>query len=862
MRGKMKKLFNHTKRPVQDWEMYEEDDSAFYEDVYDMDEAGQYDAEDGYAEEYAEYYTEEPEPEEVVYEEEYYGGEAGQYYEDEAFAEDAGQYYAGDNPDGEADWYDTEGMDAGETGQYDTEEFYAEENDAAGGVYEEDYYDGEFYAEEGEYEDSYYADEYGQYHADEAVYEDEAYGDDFYIENEEEPVYGYEQNRRRRKKQGIFADIREKVAQMGAIDRVITAAGVVVLIMALVTGSVYVSASIWDNSDDEFVAVGAQIEHIEVIGERGLMAVSDTRIAKLAAAEAIAAEQAGDYSSKDYGETDYKNSATVKLELVSVLKDLKIKFTNKESGKLVPNVPFSVTVTRPDGKTETWTDDDMDGIIYKKELTPGGYKVAVNELTDEKYALYTLPADTQSVEVKKDIAYKKVDVTNEIKKETEVNVAKEDTKQNQTVVESALTDTVAWVESTSTALTYREVPKSTIPDPATIAKSGSFLRMTVSGNVPVPTPTPTPLPVVHTISLDQSTASLFVDKTLTLTATMDASAVGAITAFTSDDEIAEVSVNGNQIVVTGIAPGSVTITAEHPATTEARAFCTVTVRDGRAPLKDKDGNQLYVLEGETYREATYEDYYTKDRFFVKGEAKYTGWQTLDGHVYFFDGDGNKVTGEQVIQGAKYNFASDGSLVTDSGTMGIDVSRWNGDIDWNAVKNSGVSYVIIRVGYRGSSQGTLIDDPKFQTNIKGATAAGLKVGVYFFTQAVDEVEAVAEASMVLDRIQGYRISYPVFLDVEPSGGRADSISKETRTAVCKAFCATIQNANYTAGIYANKTWLSEKINTGALGSYKIWLAQYAASPTYTGRYDMWQYKSTGKITGIKGDVDMNLSYLGY
>lgn len=146
-----------------------------------------------------------------------------------------------------------------------------------------------------------------------------------------------------------------------------------------------------------------------------------------------------------------------------------------------------------------------------------------------------------------------------------------------------------------------------------------------------------------------------------------------------------------------------------------------------------------------------------------------------------------------FRAAKYNFASDGSLVVGSGTMGIDVSKWNGKIDWNAVKNSGVSYVIIRVGYRGSSQGALIDDPTFKTNIKGATAAGLKVGVYFFTQAVDEVEAVQEASMVLDRISGYKISYPVFLDVEGSGGRGDKIDSATRTAVCKAFCNTIQNA---------------------------------------------------------------------
>ena len=130
------------------------------------------------------------------------------------------------------------------------------------------------------------------------------------------------------------------------------------------------------------------------------------------------------------------------------------------------------------------------------------------------------------------------------------------------------------------------------------------------------------------------------------------------------------------------------------------------------------------------------------------------------------------------------------------------------------------------------------------------------GVYFFTQAVDEVEAVQEASMVLDRISGYKISYPVFLDVEGSGGRGDKIDSATRTAVCKAFCNTIQNAGYTAGVYANKTWLSQKMDASALSGYKIWLAQYAAAPTYTGRYDLWQYKSTGKVSGISGNVDLN------
>ena len=135
-------------------------------------------------------------------------------------------------------------------------------------------------------------------------------------------------------------------------------------------------------------------------------------------------------------------------------------------------------------------------------------------------------------------------------------------------------------------------------------------------------------------------------------------------------------------------------------------------------------------------------------------------------------------------------------------------------------------------------------------------------MYFFSQAIDEVEAVQEASMVLSLVKNYKISYPIFLDVEASGGRADNISKETRTAVCKAFCQTIQNSGYTAGIYANKTWLTNKIDTSQLGNYKIWLAQYASAPTYTGRYELWQYKDSGSVPGISGHVDLNLSYLGY
>lgn len=196
-------------------------------------------------------------------------------------------------------------------------------------------------------------------------------------------------------------------------------------------------------------------------------------------------------------------------------------------------------------------------------------------------------------------------------------------------------------------------------------------------------------------------------------------------------------------------------------------------------------------------------------------------------------------------------------------FGIDVSKWNGDIDWDKVKADGVEFVMIRCGYRGSTTGSLIEDPKFLTNIRGAKAAGIDVGVYFFTQAINEVEAVEEASMVIALCEGYELNYPVIIDSEGAGGngRADSLDAETRTKVCKAFCETINNAGYEAGVYASRSWYNSNLEVSKLDKYKIWLAEYRSTPLYSGYYDMWQYTSKGKVDGIEGNVDLNISYIG-
>ena len=198
----------------------------------------------------------------------------------------------------------------------------------------------------------------------------------------------------------------------------------------------------------------------------------------------------------------------------------------------------------------------------------------------------------------------------------------------------------------------------------------------------------------------------------------------------------------------------------------------------------------------------------------------------------------------------------------SGTkVGIDVSKWNSEIDWEKVKAAGVEFAIVRAGYRGSKTGSLVEDPLFKTNMKGAAANGIPVGVYFFTQAVNEVEAVEEASAVIQLVREYELELPIFIDTEGAGGngRADGLDVETRTLVCEAFCRTIENAGYEAGVYASHWWYLNMVQVERLERYFIWLAEYKNETKYPRKYGMWQYTSKGQIDGIEGNVDMNIYY---
>lgn len=203
-----------------------------------------------------------------------------------------------------------------------------------------------------------------------------------------------------------------------------------------------------------------------------------------------------------------------------------------------------------------------------------------------------------------------------------------------------------------------------------------------------------------------------------------------------------------------------------------------------------------------------------------------------------------------------------SISLPQGTLGIDVSKYNKDIDWQRVRASGIEFAIIRAGYRGSTSGVLVEDPYFRQNLAGAKAAGVNIGVYFFTQAITADEAREEAEAVASLVNASDLSLPVFLDVESSGnsngGRADGLDPVTRTEIVRVFCESAENLGYKAGVYANKSWMTNKLDMSVLAPYTKWLAQYrAAGPTYNGEYNIWQYTSSGAVDGITGRVDLDI-----
>lgn len=192
---------------------------------------------------------------------------------------------------------------------------------------------------------------------------------------------------------------------------------------------------------------------------------------------------------------------------------------------------------------------------------------------------------------------------------------------------------------------------------------------------------------------------------------------------------------------------------------------------------------------------------------------------------------------------------------------IDVSSHNGDINWEKVKEAGIKGAMIRVGYRGYGDATIVEDDCFQKNIAGAKNAGLKVGVYFFSQATTPEEAIEEAEYVTEKIWGRGVSLPVAFDMEPFMGNERFLNHDikSKTEMADAFLNVISKFGYEPILYGNPTWFTSDVDISKLTEYPVWLAHYTFSTEWPYAFRMWQFTSQGRVNGISGDVDLNIIF---
>ena len=603
----------------------------------------------------------------------------------------------------------------------------------------------------------------------------------------------------------------------------------------------------------------------------------------------------------------------VVLKATSVDKDLKVKIVNERNGKVITGTAFEVSVTDSAKKTKDYTDSDKDGIIYIKSMEPGKCTISMKASGG-----YAAPKNI-TADVKANIEYQVVDISDEIKSESEINVAAEDSSHNGNAgagTAQVLTDTVEYVEPSKTEIT-EEVKTQRVDDwgqPVySKLKKDQYGTDMYEKIISEPTHEDkdgdgkcdrcgTEVKPAHTHSYTETVTPPTCKNQgyTTYTCSCGDSYVDNYTDPNPDNHVDTDNDNFCNLCEADLSPaepetpegeGGGSQTGEGTGETGETTPPSDTVEGTTAPSSDPAANNtdtqnleadpaaapaasvytagIVLLRAGTTDKIVY-DTSSRPIYDTSSEPvydielkvtgyKYTGWQTLDGATYYFDKNGNKVTGTQVIQGIQYTFSDEGVR---SGTIGIDVSKFQSSINWQKVKNAGINFVIIRCGYRGYGSGVLVQDPMFASHITGAKAAGLRVGIYFFSQAVSEAEAVEEASMAVKLARQYGINMPIAIDSEYANGgagRADGLSKSARTDITIAFCNTVANAGYKPMVYASKSWFSDHLDVSRFpSSYRIWVAHYAKTCGYTGRYDIWQNTSKGSVDGVKGNVDMNIS----
>ena len=527
------------------------------------------------------------------------------------------------------------------------------------------------------------------------------------------------------------------------------------------------------------------------------------------------------------------------------------------------DVAATVTLTDKDGKTTDYELDTKTGTALIEEVEPGDYTVTVQPIEG-----YVTP-ESKTVTVNEKVVYKAdvAAVKEKIVQASQVNESAEDSASKNAgsaPIAEEVTDTVTYAESAKT-----ETGKTTT----------YTAKLSSSGHLLLSDGTETPyLPVYKDGTKDLAGAkrddSYAVAHSMAVWLPGAADAIVPLAVTTrvihhADDNEGIMGVDENvesgSSSASGDSESTPTPTPEQEATPTPEPEATATPEPTATPTPAPtatpaptpvDRTAGFPHEIEASKLAGYGFAVTSTETV---EYQYTGWQNIDGATYYYDPATHQpVTGNQVIQGNVYTFGADGAL--NRTARGIDVSKFQGSIDWNAVKADGITFAIIRCGYRGYGSGALVEDSTYRANIRGAINAGLKVGVYFYSQATNEAEAVEEASMVLSLVSGYSLPLGVYYDTEKVAGdtgRADTISAAQRTACAVAFCETIRNSGYSAGVYSYASWFYNSLNFANISKYNTWIAQYRDTLNFSYKYNIWQYTGSGHVNGISKPVDMNI-----
>ena len=565
------------------------------------------------------------------------------------------------------------------------------------------------------------------------------------------------------------------------------------------------------------------------------------------------------------------------------------------SGKIpLTGVAATVTLTDSEGKTTDYAVDTENGTALAEDVEPGDYTVTIQPIEG-----YVVPEST-TVTVAEKVVYK-ADVNavkDKIMQSSQVNESAEDSAVNTAgaaPIAEEVTDTVQYADSAkeekgrTTVYTAKlsssghllftdgsESPYLPVYKDGTQELTGAQRDPNVSTNSAMSVWLPGAADSIVNLGSTGRTMSM-AHRTSEGTASSDASLLDSGESTPTPEATATVSPAPEQSsapqesttpaptttpdptaaptpepTVTPEPTPEVTATPTPTPAPTATPTPTPAVTATPVPSQDPTAGWPDAIEASKLAEYKFDVTATE-----KIEYVYTGWQEIDGATYYYDPATHEaVTGNQVIQGDVYTFGADGAL--NRTARGIDVSKFQGNIDWNAVKADGITFAIIRCGYRGYGTGALVEDATFRQNIQGAINAGLRVGVYFYSQAINEAEAVEEASMVLSLVSGYSLPLGVYYDTEyVAGGRANAISAAERTACAVAFCETIRNAGYQAGVYSYASWFYNALNFANISKYNIWIAQYRDTLDFNYHYNIWQYTGSGRVNGISTAVDMNI-----